>query len=149
MILKKNKYTMKHLKEFNIFNEDEWDEIENDPNPEPPLPLEGDERYEVWKIQSYRNIETREIVNNIPDHEIPNSHIPDHWKFEIYQVLRTTDNNIFQIGDNISSNFYNGLEDQYETQFGIVDWIYVMNIQLRFNFGNMGLPFTDDIKVID
>jgi len=112
---------MKHIKKINEFNSDS-----------------DLERYQVWELVSFRDQKTKEIVTLIPENEIPNDHNRENFKYEIYSVKRTTDGEIFTIGETIGVKYSN-------KPIGEIDWMFVSFEQLRIDTGNMGIPFTDDL----
>lgn len=115
---------MKHIKHINEYNSDS-----------------DLERYQVWEIVSFRNQETKEIVDTVPESEIPNDHNRDHFKYEIYSVKRITDDEVFTLGDTIGTKYS-------DKPTGKIDWMFVSFEQLRIDIGRMGFPLTDDITKI-
>lgn len=114
---------MKHIKLFENFDDDY-------------------SRYEVWEIESFQNQETEEIIDKISDDEIPTSHMQNHWKYKIYSVRRTTDNELFTVGDMIGTIFSNN-------PLGNIDWFHVSHEQMRILIKNLGIPLTDDLIVMN
>lgn len=113
---------MKHVKHINEYNSDS-----------------DLSRYQVWELISFKNQETGEIVNEIPENEIPNDHNRTKTKYAIYSVKRTTDGEIFTIGDTFGVQYS-------DRAFGEIDWMFVSHEQLRMDMGKLGFPLTDDIK---
>ena len=97
------------------------------------------ERYQVWELVSFKNQETDEIVNNLPESEIPKNHRTD-TKYAIYSVKRTTDDKIFTVGDTV------GLDK--DSPIGEIKWMFVSFEQLRIDTSGIGIPLTDDITII-
>lgn len=121
---------MKHIKKMNEYNSDK-DIL----------------RYQVWEIISFKNKETGEIVNEVPENDIPVDnkygikYHKDGSKYSIYSVERTTDGEIFTIGDEIGF-VYN------DNSFGKITQMYINGIQLVLEQGNGGFPLTDDVRKI-
>lgn len=119
---------MKHIKKINEYNSD------NDIL-----------RYQVWEIISFKDKETDEIVNEVPENDIPIDneygikYYKDDSKYSIFSVKRTTDNEIFTIGNTVG--FIHS-----DKPFGEITLLWINGIQLRIDINNVGFPLTDDIK---
>lgn len=106
--------------------------------------FDDDSRYESWKIKSLRNNETGDIIFDFDQEMINKSHNIDgksNTKYDIYEVERTTDGEVFKIGDEIKMKWDN-------KPFMKIDYFFVSGNQIRVNHKNFGIPFTDDFEKI-
>lgn len=61
-------------------------------------------RYDCWEIKSLRNRKTNDIITDFDDSLLQKNHNIDgdsKFEYEIYEVKRTTDGQIFKVGDSI------------------------------------------------
>ena len=123
---------MKHIKTINEYNSDNDDDLK---------------RYRVWEVISFKNKETGEIVNEVPEEDIPidNEYLIKYYrgdsKYSIFSVKRTTDNEIFTIGDTIGWVF-----DTEDRNLGKIDQMWINGPQLRIDIRKFGIPLTDDVR---